>query len=174
VLLVRDAGGDPEQPVLSRIPFDRWLTGRERLGGRRATASDLDYHLTTMFPPTRLRGFLELRCLDAVPTAWWPGLVGIVTTLMDDPTAADAASEAAEPVAGRWAAAARLGVADPALRRAAARCTEVAAAAAPVGLRPDVRAWAEVVSGGRVPGDDIADRAARLGPLRLLEEDSHA
>jgi glutamate--cysteine ligase len=174
VLLARDADGGPEQPVLGRVPFAEWLTGAERLGGRRATASDLDYHLTTLFPPTRPRGFLELRCLDAVPPAWWPGLVGIVTTLMDDRRAADAAAEAAEPVAGRWAAAARLGVADPDLRRAATRCTEVAAAAAPEGLRPDVRAWAEVVSDGRVPGDDLAERAARVGPLRLLEEECHA
>jgi glutamate--cysteine ligase len=171
---VRDAGGGPERPVRSRVPFASWLTGRDLLGGRRATASDLDYHLTTLFPPTRPRGFLELRCLDAVPTAWWPGLVGIVVTLMDDPVAADTAAEAAEPVAGRWADAARLGVTDPDLRRAAARCTEVAAATAPEGLRPDVRAWAEVVSGGRVPGDDLAERASRVGPLRLLEEESHA
>jgi ergothioneine biosynthesis glutamate--cysteine ligase EgtA len=174
VLVVRDLAGGPEQPILRNIPFARWLTGAELLAGRRATAADLDYHLTTLFPPTRLRGFLELRCLDAVPAAWWPGLVALVTTLMDDPVAADAAAEATEPVVGRWSTAARLGLADPALRRAAARCTAVAEGAVPEGLRPDVQAWAEVVSSGRVPGDEIAERAARVGPLALLEEASRA
>ena len=173
-MLVRDLDGGPEQPILGNVPFVRWLTGAERLGGRRATAADLDYHLTTLFPPTRLRGFLELRCLDAVPPAWWPGLVGLVSTLMDSPAAADAAAEAAEPVAGRWSTAARVALADPALRRGAVRCTEVAAAAAPAGLRPDVQAWAEAVSSGRVPGDDIAERAARVGPLVLFQKESHA
>jgi glutamate--cysteine ligase len=174
VLLVRDLAGGPEQPVLRKVPFRRWLTGAERLAGRRATVGDLDYHLTTLFPPTRPRGFLELRYLDAAPAAWWPGLVGLVTTLMDDPAAADAAAEATEPVTGRWSTAARVGLADPALRRAAARCTAVAAAAAPEGLRPDVQPWAEVVSSGRVPGDEIAERAARVGPLVMFEEESRA
>jgi ergothioneine biosynthesis glutamate--cysteine ligase EgtA len=174
VLLVRDPDGGPEQPVLRDVPFDRWLTGADRLGGRRPTASDLDYHLTTLFPPTRPRGFLELRCLDAVPSAWWPGLVALVTTLMDHPAAADAAAEAAEPVTGRWSTAAQSGIADPALRRAAVRCVQAAALAVPRHLRADVEAWAELVCAGRVPGDDVDERARQVGPLALLGEESRA
>jgi glutamate--cysteine ligase len=174
VMLVRDLEGGPVQPVPGRVPFSRWVTGEERLSGRRPTASDLDYHLTTLFPPTRLRGFLELRCLDAVPTRWWPGLVGLVTTLLDDPVAADAAAEAAEPVARSWSVAAHAGLADPAVARAAGRCAELAAAAAPPGLRPDVEAWADLATAGRVPGDDLDQRAAQAGPLRVLAEESRA
>jgi glutamate--cysteine ligase len=174
VMLVRDPVDGPEHAVRRTVPFGRWARGEELLGGRRPTASDLDYHLTTLFPPVRLRGVLELRCLDAVPSRWWPGLVGLVTTLLDHQGAADAAAEAAEPVARSWSVAARAGLGDPALRRAAARCAEVAAACAPAGLRPDVEAWAELVGAGRVPGDDADARAASAGPLTLLEEESRA
>jgi len=174
VMLVRDPDGGPEQPVLRPVPFARWVTGEEALGGRRPTAADLDYHLTTLFPPTRLRGFLELRFLDAVPSRWWPGLVSLVTALIDDPAAADAAAEAAEPVARSWSTAAHAGLGDQALRRAAARCAEVAAAASPPELRPDVEAWADLASAGRVPGDEVDRRAGDVGPLAVLEEESRA
>jgi len=174
VLLVREGDGRAELPVRRGVPFASWVTGQVPLGGRRPTRSDLDYHLTTLFPPTRLRGFLELRYLDAVPSRWWPGLVGLVSALMDDPVAADAAAEAAEPVAGAWVTAARVGLADPALRRAVGRCAEAAAAAAPDPLRADVEAWAELALAGRAPGDDVDRRAARAGALAVLEEESRA
>jgi ergothioneine biosynthesis glutamate--cysteine ligase EgtA len=174
VLLVRDVEGRGEVPVRRCVPFARWVGGEELLGGRRPTTSDLDYHLTTLFPPTRLRGFLELRCLDAVPSEWWPGLVALVVALLDDPVASMTAAEAAEPVSRAWSTAARDGLADPALRRAAVRCTEAAAAVAPEPLRADVETWAELAAAGRVPGDDVDLRAAQVGPLAVLEEASHA
>jgi glutamate--cysteine ligase len=178
VLLVRDVDGRAEQAVRRVVPFERWVTGQEPLGERRPTASDLEYHLTTLFPPTRLRGFLELRCLDAVPSRWWPGLVALVVALLDDPVAAAAAARAAEPVSGAgtgpWTTAARCGLADPALRRAAVRCTEAAVAAAPEPLRADVEAWAELVRAGEVPGNEVDHRASRVGPLAVLEEVSRA
>ena len=42
-------------------------------GGRRApsTADDLDYHLSTLFPPVRPRGHLELRMIDAQQADGW-------------------------------------------------------------------------------------------------------
>ena len=49
-----------------------------RLADRLPTAADVDLHLTTLWPPVRLRGWLELRVLDAVPAAWWPALAAIV------------------------------------------------------------------------------------------------
>jgi len=174
VMLVRDVDGPAQWPVRRAVPFARWVSGQERLGGRRPTTSDLDYHLSTLFPPTRLRGFLELRCLDAVPSRWWPGLVALVVALLDDPVAADAGAEAAEPVSGAWSTAARVGLADAALRRAAERCTEVAAAAAPPPLRRDVEAWAELAAAGRVPGDEVDLRAASVGALAVLAEVSRA
>ena len=98
------------------VPFADWADGRVLLGDRRPTVADLDYHLTTLFPPVRPRRFLEIRYLDSVPDADWPALVYTLTTLLDDPVAAEIATEATEPVAMAWDRAAQIGLGD---RRAA-------------------------------------------------------
>ncbi len=71
------------------VPFADWADGRVLLGGRRPTIADLDYHLTTLFPPVRPRRWLEIRYLDSVPDAVWPAVVFTLATLLDDPVAAD-------------------------------------------------------------------------------------
>ncbi|MEU8819580.1 ergothioneine biosynthesis glutamate--cysteine ligase EgtA [Actinoplanes sp. NPDC048796] len=81
------------------------------------THDDVDYHLSLLFPPVRPRGYLEVRYLDAQPGGDWIVPVAVIAALMDDP--GDTLDLAAS-TAGRWTEAARLGVADPALRRAAA------------------------------------------------------
>ncbi|TFV56155.1 ergothioneine biosynthesis glutamate--cysteine ligase EgtA, partial [Geodermatophilus sp. DF01-2] len=115
VMLVRDPGGDGAVPVRDRVRFADWVTGAAPLGDRRPTATDLDYHLTTLFPPVRPRGYLEIRYLDAAPEPWWPALAAVTTVLLDDPVAAGLAAAATAPVAGAWDRAARDGLADPAL-----------------------------------------------------------
>jgi glutamate--cysteine ligase len=166
VMLVRDDDGGAV-PVRSGAAFADWLTGEADLG-RRPTRADLDYHLTTLFPPVRLRGFLEIRYLDAAPEPWWPALAAVTATLLDDPVAADRAAEASEPVAGAWTRAAREGLADPALRRAATDCLTAAVDAVPDVLRPEVTALAELVAAGRSPGDAVLTAAQRGGPYAAL------
>ncbi|MGB8390319.1 ergothioneine biosynthesis glutamate--cysteine ligase EgtA, partial [Mycobacterium sp.] len=61
--------------VTQWVPFADWVDGRALLGDRRATVADLDYHLTTLFPPVRPRQWLEIRYLDSVPDAFWPAVV---------------------------------------------------------------------------------------------------
>ncbi len=46
------------------VPFSRWASGAVKLGNRPPTAADLETHLSTLFPPVRLRGYLEVRYLD--------------------------------------------------------------------------------------------------------------
>jgi len=171
VMLVRD--GARVAPVTERVPFADWLRGAAPFA-RRPTLADLDYHLTTLFPPVRPRGYLELRCLDATPSAWWPALAAVAATLLDDPVAADVAAEACEPVARRWTAAARDGLRDPRLRRAAERCLAVAADRGPAELAADVDALAELVAAGRSPGDLLAERIAAVGPVSALLEAADA
>jgi ergothioneine biosynthesis glutamate--cysteine ligase EgtA len=166
VMLVRDDDGGAV-PVRGRTAFADWLTGEADLG-RRPTAADLDYHLTTLFPPVRLRGFLEIRYLDAAPEPWWPALAAVTATLLDDPAAAALAAEASAPVAGAWTRAARDGLADPALRLAAAGCLSAAVDAVPAALRPEVTALAELVAAGRSPGDAVLAAAERGGPYAAL------
>jgi glutamate--cysteine ligase len=161
-------------PVRTSVPFEQWASGGVRLGGRLPTGADLDVHLTTLFPPVRLRGYLELRYLDMTAPRWWPAIAAVVTTLMDDPVAADQASEATERAAGRWRAAARAGLADPVLADAARRCMSIAAGRTPTQLAPAVTDLAELIDSGRSPGDLLAERIGEIGPLAAFEELAHA
>jgi glutamate--cysteine ligase len=166
--------GDEMAAVGQPVPFERWASGEVRLGGRAPTAADLDTHLTTLFPPVRLRGYLELRYLDMTAPRWWPAVAAVVTTLMDDPVAADLASEATEPTARLWDRAARCGLADPALARSARQCLRIAAARVPAQLVPAVADLAELVESGRCPGDLLAERIGEIGPHAAFEELAHA
>ena len=74
----------------------------------------------------RPRGYVEIRCIDALPDRWWPAVAALTTILIDDPVAADRAAELCAPVARRAGAAARDGLADPALRAAVLGCVDVA------------------------------------------------
>jgi len=165
---------DEAVPVRGTVAFGDWLSGAARLGGRRPSLDDLRTHLTTLFPPVRLRGFLEIRYLDMSPPRWWPALVAVTAVLMDDPVAADQAADATEGTDRRWTEAARDGLADPGLGRAARRCLEIAADRVPAELAPAVADLAELVASGRCPGDLVAERLDEVGPSAVLAELAHA
>jgi ergothioneine biosynthesis glutamate--cysteine ligase EgtA len=168
VMLIRDPQTGDAEHVRDRTSFADWVTGDVALGGRRPTTADLDYHLTTLFPPVRLRGYLEIRYLDATPEPWWPALASVTTTLLDEPAAAARAAAAAAPVVGWWDRAARLGLADPSLHEAARGCMAAALDHAPTGLRAQVQALAELVDRGASPGDAVLRTALREGPAAAL------
>ena len=156
------------------LTFRDWV----RDGGagtlRAPTPEDLDYHLSTLFPPVRPRGHMELRMIDAQPGDGWIVPAAVVTALGGDERAADAALAAAEPVwAGNeqgpgprcdaddpWLRAARSGPADPHLSRAAKQCFEAADAAlvragAPAPIRQAVTDFTErYVLKDRCPAND--------------------
>ena len=142
---------DP-QPVRDWVPFADWADGRVLLGGRRPTTADLDYHLTTLFPPVRPRGWLEIRYLDAVPDALWPALVFTLVTLLDDDRAAMLAAEVVEPVATAWDAAARVGLGDRRLFAAANRCVAIAGERTPPELADSMALLTQMVERGGAPG----------------------
>jgi ergothioneine biosynthesis glutamate--cysteine ligase EgtA len=167
LMLIRDLSTNESTGMTARVPFDSWIKG-ETVLGRRPTTADLDYHLSTLFPPLRPRGFLELRCLDAVPDRWWPGLAGLAVTLVDDDVAADRAAEVCEPFESAWTTAARDGLANLEIAKAANACVEAAVWRAPVELKADMEAYAELVISGRAPGDDVRERADQDGPLSVL------
>src|SRR5918912_1361761 len=162
------ADGRGAAPVRERVSFAAWVAGEVRLGGRAPSAGDLDYPLTTLFPPVRPRGYLEIRYLDAAPEPWWPALAAVTTVLLDDPVAAGHAAAATLPVAAAWDRAARVGLADPALHAAARACLAGACAAVPAALRPEVEALADLVDRGRCPGDALLDTAGTGGPTAVL------
>jgi glutamate--cysteine ligase len=155
-------------PVSRYVPFADWADGRVRLGGRRAGIADLDYHLTTLFPPVRPRGWLEIRYLDSVDGTLWPALVFLLATLLDDPAAADGAAEAVAPVATAWDVAARVGLAEPRLHAAAMHCVQLVADRAPASLRDGMDRLVGLVERGRCPADDVTDEATRTGTAAMV------
>jgi len=173
VAFVRTSGDDVKA-VRTSVPFEQWASGDVRLDGRPPTAADLDVHLTTLFPPVRLRGYLELRYLDMTASRWWPAIAAVATTLMDDPVAADMATEATERAATLWTEAARDGLGHAVLAESARRCLAIAVARAPAGLRAAVAGLAELIESGRCPGDLLAQRIAEIGPHATFEELTHA
>lgn len=160
--------------VARSVPFSAWLSGRVLLADRRPTLDDLRTHLSTLFPPVRLRGYLELRYLDISAPRWWPAIAAVTATLMDDPSAAAAAAEATESTASRWAIAARDGLRDPALAASARRCVAIALEHAPDELRTAVADLAELVDSGRSPGDLAAGRISEVGPEVFFGEVARA
>ena len=138
------------------------------------TYADVRRHLTTMFPPVRLRGWLELRCLDSVPDRWWPAICAATVVWMDDQSSHQVVDDALKPVATRWEQAARLGLADPALAAAAITCLEAAARVAPVDVRPVIKELYACAEHRTTPGSLIADQIRGQGPAAVLEELTHA
>ncbi|MGB8403657.1 MAG: ergothioneine biosynthesis glutamate--cysteine ligase EgtA, partial [Mycobacterium sp.] len=151
------------EPVTEWVPFADWADGLTLLGGRRPTEADLDYHLTTLFPPVRPRGWLEIRYLDAMPDDVWPAVAFTLVSLLDNPELAQIAWEATESVASSWDLAARVGLADPRLWEAAVRCVQAAAGAAPAELNAPMDALLRRVTLGRSAADDFADRVVENG-----------
>jgi glutamate--cysteine ligase len=177
VLLVRR--GAEMVPMHERLPFSAWIRDGHSLG--RPTVDDLDYHLTTLFPPVRPRGFLELRYLDALPDPWWRVAVAIVTALIQDRDAGAAAAAACAPVADRWYDSARCGLADPAIYAAAIACVRAGRDALGRLAVPTSAATAQLcdryieryIERHRTPGDEVLDAWRHGRPLVSLptEED---
>jgi glutamate--cysteine ligase len=163
VMLVHPTPEMDAVPITDWVPFADWADGRVLPGNRKPTPTDLEYHLTTLFPPVRPRRWLEIRYLDSLPDAVWPAVVFALVTLLDDPVAADIAAEATEAVATAWDRAAQMGLGDRRLHEAATRCVQTAAERAPAELEESMQQLVRSVEKGRCPADDFSDRAVKFG-----------
>jgi glutamate--cysteine ligase len=121
LVCLRRPGGDWDPPP--GVTLRDWVKGALP---RRPTWDDLDYHLSTLFPPVRPRGYLEVRYLDTQPGAGWFPPVAVLATLLADDATTQTALDLATPTAGRWLPAAKRGLADRELRRAAGRVLDLA------------------------------------------------
>jgi glutamate--cysteine ligase len=122
------------------ITFRDWLRGAGT-GLPAPTWADLAFHLTTLFPPVRAQGHLELRAIDAQPGDGWRVVAALVAALLDDPVAratATAATTDLPPAALQVAA--RAGMTDPVLRRAGSCFVETAVAALDRAGHPELAA----------------------------------
>jgi glutamate--cysteine ligase len=102
------------------LTFAAWIA-EPAFAGRRPTFDDLDYHLSTLFPPVRPKGYLEIRYLDAQPGSRWVTPFALLTALMYGPSTIDQVLDVTQASRGRWLQAARDGLADPVLAAAARR-----------------------------------------------------
>ncbi|HEX2736997.1 MAG TPA: glutamate-cysteine ligase family protein, partial [Acidimicrobiia bacterium] len=176
VMLIRTPDGF--EPLLDGLTLREWVTRGHRLGS--PTVDDLEYHLTTLFPPVRPRGWLELRMIDALPDPWWRAAVAVTTVLMDDDEAAALVRPALEATRGLWTEAARDGLDHPMLASAAQKCFTVAISALPRHSADALTLGAvaefdeRYVSRGRCPADDRLHEWKERGvteppPDRFLE-----
>ena len=110
LLCIRHPFGDWDAPA--GVTFGDWIDGALP---SRPTYDDLDYHLSTLFPLVRPRGYLEVRYLDAQPGDDWLVPVALLTALFAREATVDAALALTAASAGRWLEAARDGLADPVL-----------------------------------------------------------
>jgi glutamate--cysteine ligase len=166
LILVRSDDGNWAAPA--GLTFRDWARGAWRSvpGLRAPTLADLEYHLTTLFPPVRARGPVEVRYVDAQDGDDWRVPAAVVTALLDNWRAGDEARAAAAPVAGRWHDAAKCGLDDPALARAALGVMTAARDGlrrlrAPAELVGEVEAYLErYTARGRSPADSQLQQLA--------------
>ena len=140
--------------------FSEWMqTGRP-------TMEDWNFHLSTLFPEVRPRGYFEVRSADAVSPEHLPAAISFVVGLVYDEKMSRAAAELVGPAdAGALQIAGRAGLADPAIREKAIELTDLAIAGCE-SLATGYISAADVDSAayffdrytrqGRSPGDDRA------------------
>jgi glutamate--cysteine ligase len=124
VICVR--GDGPSWVAPPGLTFSHWIAEPSRVG-RLPTLADLDYHLTTLFPPVRPKGYLEIRYIDAQAGSRWITPFALLSALMARPATIDQALALTESTGGRWFEAARQGLADPLLHESARQVVQLGA-----------------------------------------------
>jgi glutamate--cysteine ligase len=160
VMFIRSEAGDGDGGTAVRpgLPFGRWMADGHPAGW--PTIEDYRYHLSTLFPPVRPRGWLELRMLDALPG--WVREVAVLTVTAACTTDASRELRRRLPdTRGLWLTAARYGITHPLLASAARVLTEVVADNLSSVSRDTRHAQivhefaARYVRAGRSPGHDL-------------------
>ena len=154
LLCIRDDGDRWAAP--QGASFADWLAGDlNGTVGRAPTIDDLEYHLSTLFPPVRANGYFEVRYLDAQPAGAWRIPIALFEGLLRDQSTVDQARRLAASTRGRWRDAARVGLADRELRTAAtALMTLATSALEDPALAAVVSADAGRVARGRTPREE--------------------
>jgi glutamate--cysteine ligase len=178
VLLLRDPAGGT-RPGVPGWSFGAWVHDGHPVHGR-PTEADLRYHLTTLFPEVRVRGFFELRGVDALPRRWRAVPVALLTGLLYDDRARgevrDVLERHRQGLPGLLRRAVYGGLADPALCALAVETWSFALAGAarlPTGFLPVAALRAaeafldRFTLRGRCPSDELRERLA-VSPAAAL------
>ncbi|MDI6097138.1 glutamate-cysteine ligase family protein [Actinoplanes sp. NEAU-A12] len=164
--------GEPQAAWAAYVmdtPAGTGSTPRQTLrAGGRLTPAELNRHLAGLRPPVAARGHLELDVADRQAGNGWRVPAAVTAVLLDDPRAAEEATEATARLAGEpalWERAARDALTDPALAAAARDCFMAAyAALSRQGVSRELRdAVADFIERyvcrNRCPADDVLDGA---------------
>jgi glutamate--cysteine ligase len=155
LLCIRRNGTGWDAPA--GVTFADWVRGALPVP---PTTDDLDYHLSTLFPPVRPHGHLEVRYVDAQRGTGWELPLALLASLLANPSTVDAVLAACAPAIGRWTDAARFALADRTLAHCAATvfdlaCAGLPAVGAPQGVVARLEEMTErYVLRGRCPADD--------------------
>lgn len=180
VVCIRPENDDGTWHAPRALTMRNWLRGG---GPRPVSRKDLAYHLTTLFPPVRPRGFLELRVVDAQAGDDWEVATAVIAALVEDTQASAAAAEVchALPVSARSLhTAAQAGLSDPNLACAARACADAAWNALPrlgadSGTKARVAAFIEqYTSRGLSPADVALAEWQRTGHIPSFTSDNPA
>jgi glutamate--cysteine ligase len=106
------------------LPFARWMTEGHETGW--PTIEDYRYHLSTLFPPVRPRGWIELRVLDALPQ-WLREVAVLVIATACTADAGRSLRRRLPDTSGLWLTAACEGLGHPVLAEAARILIQVTA-----------------------------------------------
>ena len=121
------------------------------------TSAELELHLTTLFPPLRPRGFLELRMIDALPRTGRLAAIAVVWAALNLEVHAGISAEAAAiatSVDDAWERAVHVGLEDPDILAAATSLLDLVANrldAAEPDLAEACRQWRAHISDGALP-----------------------
>lgn len=161
VMFIQSEGGVCT-PITRDLSMRDWLEGAHN---RVPQEDDLVSHLSTLFPPVRPRGWLELRMIDMPPDDWWAVPVFLIDALLRVDSVADRIAEICAPVSGAWLAAAHRGLEDRKMARAAVACFELAAdATSDPDAAATIRDYGEAfVFRGRTPADEMLGAEVRSG-----------
>ena len=138
VMLIRTgrAGTAMAAGLLPGLSFGDWLRRGHPTGW--PSADDLAYHVTTLFPPIRPRGWLELRMLDALPPAVREVAVIVIAAALQDQVDAELIARMPD-TSELWTAAARHGLRHDLLAGAARLLFDLAMPAVPLVTNRDDR-----------------------------------
>ncbi|HVN52150.1 MAG TPA: glutamate-cysteine ligase family protein [Acidimicrobiales bacterium] len=156
-------------PVREPMSFGDWLDRGHDLGY--PTEEDLRYHLTTLFPPVRPRGWLELRMFDTLPSPLWQVALAVAGSLLTDIEAMPEVRDAVSGTTDLWVDAAQLGLAHPSLARAGIAVFDLAldglhrARVSPERIELVERYADRWVRRARCPSDDRLDAWRATGEL---------
>ncbi len=143
LMFIRTSREDGDwHPVDEALTLAEWVAEGHTLGY--PDAGDVEYHLTTLFPPVRPRGYLELRMIDMLSDPWWRVAVALSTAIVCDEETRTCALTSCDATQGMWEVAARYGLEDAALYDSANETFSVALTAL-----------------GRIGCDEATNNAAR-------------